>query len=112
MCSSDLARSKASGKRGGGVEKVALNEAVAAAASRPTLLLALDDALSELEKLDPRKCRIIELRFFGGMSTEETAEATGISVATVGREQRMAEAWLQRQMLMEDSRNGENSAPA
>jgi RNA polymerase sigma factor (TIGR02999 family) len=108
----DHARSKASGKRGGGVEKVALNEAVAAAASRPTLLLALDDALSELEKLDPRKCRIIELRFFGGMSTEETAEATGISVATVGREQRMAEAWLQRQMLMEDSRNGENSAPA
>ncbi len=107
----DHARAKASGKRGGGMEKVALNEAVSAAASRPARLIALDDALQELEKLDPRKCQVIELRFFGGMSIEETAEAAGISSATVGREQRMAEAWLQRQMLVHDSRQAGNPAP-
>ena len=97
----DHARAKFSGKRGGGVEKVALDEAVSAAASRPAQLIALDDALKDLEKFDPRKCQIIELRFFGGMSLEETAEVTGISSATVSREQRMAEAWLQRQMLVQ-----------
>jgi len=107
----DHARAKASGKRGGGAEKVPLDEAVSAAASRPMLLIALDDALQELEKLDPRKAQIVELRFFGGMSIEETAEATGISTATVGREQRMAEAWLQRQMIVQSSRQGGNPAP-
>jgi RNA polymerase sigma factor (sigma-70 family) len=63
-------------------------------------LIALDDALRELEKLDPRKGQIIELCFFGGMSIEETALAAGISTATVSREHRMAEAWLQRQMML------------
>ena len=96
----DHARAKGSGKRGGGVQKVALDEAVSEAASRPAQLIALDDALRELEKLDPRKGQIIELRFFGGMSIEETALAAGISSATVSREQRMAEAWLQRQMMV------------
>lgn len=96
----DHARMKASGKRGGGVEKVSLDEAVQAGVSRPAQLIALDDALSDLEKIDPRKCQIVELRFFGGMSLEEAAEATGISTSTVVREQRMAEAWLQRQMLV------------
>jgi RNA polymerase sigma factor (sigma-70 family) len=67
-------------------------------------LIALDDALRELEKLDPRKGQIIELRFFGGMSIEETALAAGISTATVSREQRMAEAWLQRQMMLPETR--------
>jgi RNA polymerase sigma factor (sigma-70 family) len=74
---------------------------VSESASRPAQLIALDDALQELEKLDPRKGHIIELRFFGGMSIEETAVAAGISTATVSREQRMAEAWLQRQMLIQ-----------
>jgi RNA polymerase sigma factor (TIGR02999 family) len=97
----DHARAKGSGKRGGGVQKVALDEAVSEAASRPAQLIALDDALRELEKLDPRKGQIIELRFFGGMSIEETAVAAGISTATVSREQRMAEAWLQRQMMVQ-----------
>jgi RNA polymerase sigma factor (TIGR02999 family) len=97
----DYARAKGSGKRGGGMQKVTLDEAVSEAASRPSQLIALDDALRELEKLDPRKGQIIELRFFGGMSIEETAEAAGISTATVSREQRMAEAWLQRQMLVQ-----------
>ena len=96
----DYARAKGSEKRGGGLRKVALDEAVSEAASRPARLIALDDSLRELEKLDPRKGQIIELRFFGGMSIEETALATGISTATVSREQRMAEARLQRQMLL------------
>ena len=95
----DHARARNSGKRGGGVQKVSLDEALSQGASRPAQLIALDDALRELEKLDPRKGKIIELRFFGGMNIEETALATGISTATVSREQRMAEAWLQRQML-------------
>ena len=97
----DHARAKGSGKRGGGMQKVALDEAVSESAARPAQLIALDDALRELEKLDPRKGQIIELRFFGGMSIEETAAAAGISTATVSREQRMAEAWLQRQMSVQ-----------
>jgi RNA polymerase sigma factor (TIGR02999 family) len=97
----DYARAKSSGKRGGGMQQVTLDEAVSEAASRPSQLIALDDALRELEKLDPRKGQIIELRFFGGLSIEETAVAAGISTATVSREQRMAEAWLQRQMLVQ-----------
>jgi len=97
----DYARAKGSGKRGGGMQKVTFDQAVSEAASRPAQLIALDDALRELEKLDPRKGQIIELRFFGGMSIEETAVAAGISTATVSREQRMAEAWLQRQMLVQ-----------
>ena len=97
----DYARAKSSGKRGGGMQKVTFDRAVAEAASRPSQLIALDDALRELEKVDPRKSQIIELRFFGGMSIEETAVAAGSSTATVSREQRMAEAWLQRQMIVQ-----------
>lgn len=90
----DHARARLSGKRGGGVERVAVNEALDAAPERPEILLDLDDALRELAEFDPRKTQVIEMRFFAGMSIEETAEALGISVATVGREQRSAEAWL------------------
>ncbi|MBN9660538.1 MAG: sigma-70 family RNA polymerase sigma factor [Acidobacteria bacterium] len=94
----DYARSKARLKRGGEAQRVDWSEAVSSSAARPALLSELDDALTELEKLDPRKGRVVELRFFGGLSVEETAEVLGISTSTVGREQRMAEAWLQRQM--------------
>ena len=59
---------------------------------------ALDDALNALAEIDPRKAKVIELRFFGGFSVEETAHALDISAATVGREQRMAEAWLHREV--------------
>jgi RNA polymerase sigma factor (sigma-70 family) len=61
-------------------------------------LVALDDALRALAAFDGRKARIIELRYFGGLSLEETAEALGVSVATVGRETRYAEAWLRREL--------------
>ena len=97
----DHARARATNKRGGGAERVGLDEAISAASERPAQLIALDDAMTELQKLDPSKCRIIELRFFGGMSLEETAEVVGVSPSTISREQRMAEAWLQRQMVLQ-----------
>ena len=75
-----------------------LDEALDFAPERSSGILALDDALQDLAKIDERKCRIVELRFFGGLSIEETAEAMAVSVATVGREQRLAEAWLHRQL--------------
>ena len=70
----------------------------ASAEDRGPELLALDSALTSLETLDPRQARIVELRFFGGLSVEETAEATGTSTATVKREWRTARAWLRREI--------------
>jgi RNA polymerase sigma-70 factor (ECF subfamily) len=61
-------------------------------------MLAMDDALTALAAVDERKCRVLELRYFGGLSVEETARALKVSVGTVGREQRLAEAWLHREM--------------
>jgi RNA polymerase sigma factor (sigma-70 family) len=85
-------------KRGGGGKKVSLDDVAIFSQQRASDLVALDDALIALAALDARKCRIIEMRFFGGLSVEETAEALGISVATVGREARMAQAWLHREL--------------
>lgn len=90
----DHARARLSGKRGGRAERVAVNEALDKSPERPEILLDLDDALRELAECDPRKAQVIEMRFFAGMSIEETAEALAIGVATVAREQRSAEAWL------------------
>jgi RNA polymerase sigma factor (TIGR02999 family) len=89
----DHARQRQWAKRGGGLLRVELGEAAAAAARTPDLL-ALDDALAGLEKLDPRKAAVVELRFFGGLSVEESAAYLGVSVETVGREWRRARAWL------------------
>src|SRR5689334_3727296 len=94
----DHARKNKSQKRGGGAAKVSLEDALGFAPERSDSMIALDDALSELAKIDPRQAKVIEMRFFGGFSVKETAQALGISVATIGREQRMAEAWLHRQM--------------
>ena len=94
----DHARRRNSAKRGSGAEKVSLDSIVSFAPNRSADIEALDDALTALAEVDPRKCKVIELRFFGGFSLEETAQALGISVATVGREQRMAEAWLHREV--------------
>lgn len=94
----DHARGRNREKRGAGMAKVQLNEALDASQERPEILVQLDDALNELAKFDERKAKVVEMRFFAGMSVEETAEALSISVATVGREQRMAEAWLGRFM--------------
>ena len=94
----DHARSHRSAKRGGGARKIPLDELEAVSDQRATELLALDDALNTLAVLDPRKSQMIELRFFGGLSIEETAEAMGISPMTITREWRLAKAWLHREM--------------
>jgi RNA polymerase sigma factor (TIGR02999 family) len=98
----DHARRQKSGKRGGGVAKASLDEALSFAPERSSEIVALNDALDSLAKVDERKCRVLELRFFGGFSVEETAQALGISVATIGREQRLAEAWLHRELNSKD----------
>ncbi len=90
----DHARKHLGHKRGGGAARVPLEDALNFAPERSSDLIELDDALAELAKFDERKCKIIELRFFGGLSTEETAQALDVSVSTVGKEQRKAEAWL------------------
>lgn len=94
----DHARAHAADKRGQGVGALPLDEAVAVPQTPPPDVIALDDALRDLAKHDERKSRIIELRYFGGLSMEEIAEVTGLSVATLRRDLRMAEAWLGRQL--------------
>jgi len=94
----DHARAHAAAKRGAGVQALPLDEAINIPANAVPNVLALDDALNDLSKHDPRKSRIIELRYFGGLSMDEIAEVTGLSVATLRRDLRMAEAWLGRQI--------------
>ncbi len=93
----DAARKHRAAKRGGG-SKTSLEESVLVSASRAPDLVAWDDALNELAKFDERKVRVIELKYFGGLTIEETAEALGISDATVSRDLRSAEAWLRRHL--------------
>jgi len=90
----DHARSSRSAKRGGGVQKLTLDEAVAGSQERNLDLVALNDSLISLAQIDPQQSRIIELRFFGGLTIEETAEVLSISPATVKRDWNMAKAWL------------------
>ena len=90
----DHARSHLYAKRGGGAQKLTLDEAIATPQERDFDLVALDDALTTLAQIDPQQSRIIELRFFGGLTIEETAEVIGISPATVKRDWNMAKAWL------------------
>jgi RNA polymerase sigma factor (TIGR02999 family) len=94
----DHARAHLSAKRGRGAQPVSLDEAAVASAERTSDLVAIDDALSELSRLDPRRGRVVELRFFGGMSVEETAEVLGISAATVMRDWTVARLWLMREL--------------
>jgi RNA polymerase sigma-70 factor, ECF subfamily len=94
----DHARRHHSAKRGAGAPGAALDEALSFAPARSKDLLALDDALDALAEIDPRKAKIMELRYFAGFSVKEAAQALKISVATVGREQRLAEAWLHREL--------------
>jgi RNA polymerase sigma factor (TIGR02999 family) len=94
----DHARAAHRAKRGGGSLEVSLSEVDNAPLPRGTDLVALDDALRGLERLAPRQSLIIELRYFGGLSLEETAEALNVSVATVRRDWSMARAWLFREL--------------
>jgi len=94
----DRARSRQAIKRGGDLHQVELNDQTAQAASQDEKLLALDEALERLAALDPRKTRIVEMRYFGGMSVEETAEVLNVSPITVKREWSKARAWLYREI--------------
>jgi len=92
----DLARAHHRTKRGSGALAVSLDEAAIVSRERAAELVALDDALTSLAEIDPRKSQVVELRFFGGMSVEEAAEALGVSPITVKRDWSTAKAWLYR----------------
>jgi RNA polymerase sigma factor (TIGR02999 family) len=95
----DYARRHRAAKRGDAVDKVTLTEAAALLRGKSNFdLLVLDEALNDLARLDPQQTRVVELRFFGGLSIEETAEALGISQATVKRDWATARAWLHREL--------------
>jgi RNA polymerase sigma factor (TIGR02999 family) len=94
----DHARSTNADKRGGGAIKTSLDGVADSRNPRTVELLALDDALDELARASPRQARIIELRYFGGLSVEEIAALVNISPATVSRDQKAAEAWLSHTM--------------
>ena len=94
----DYAKSRGRMKRGGDVHKTSLDEALAVSEDRSSDLVRIDEALTRLEEMDPRQGKVVELRFFGGLSVEETAEAMGISTATVKREWAMARSWLNREL--------------
>jgi RNA polymerase sigma factor (TIGR02999 family) len=94
----DWARSRKALKRGGVASSLELNEALAAVKEPSTDLVAVDDALQVLAAVDPRKARVIELRFFGGLSVSETAEVLKVSEETVHRDWRLAKSWLRREL--------------
>jgi RNA polymerase sigma factor (TIGR02999 family) len=94
----DHARSRSFLKRGGGAIRVSLTKAMGLAADRSEDIVDLDDALEALAAVDQRKSRVVEMRFFGGLSVAETAEALGVSVETVMRDWRLAKVWLLREL--------------
>ena len=94
----DHARSHASAKRGGGARKLELDDALVVSQQKASEVIALDDALKQLALLDPQQSRIVELRFFGGLTVEEAAEVLHISPATIKREWSTAKAWLYHEL--------------
>ncbi len=94
----DYARNRNYAKRGGGAVRISLVDSLMPVVGITEDLIALDEALSSLEEIDPRKCRIVELKFFGGMSVEEIAELMKTSPRTVKRDWSLARAWLHRQL--------------
>jgi len=94
----DYARNRGYAKRGGSALQVSLDEELIVSEERSAEVVALDDALQSLARLDERKSRLVELRFFGGLSIEETAEVLGVSPGTVMRDWTLAKAWLRREM--------------
>lgn len=95
----DHARKHTADKRGGEFEKLPIEEEILVVSDEKSVeLLALDEALENLAKIDPQKSKIVELRYFGGLSVEETAEVMGVSAVTIKRQWRMAKAWLYGQV--------------
>jgi RNA polymerase sigma factor (TIGR02999 family) len=92
------ARQRLAGKRGGGYAHVTLNEELVPGVVRAGQVIELDEALDKLKALNERQSKIVELRFFGGLSEEEVAEAVGVSIPTVKRDWRFAKAWLTREL--------------
>ncbi|HYM22988.1 MAG TPA: sigma-70 family RNA polymerase sigma factor [Vicinamibacterales bacterium] len=101
----DLARARAADKRGGGAVRVTLDEAALPGVAPHADVIRLDDALQALAALDERKSRVVELRFFGGLTTDETAAALQVSTKTVLRDWEFARAWLQRELTRGDGRD-------
>jgi RNA polymerase sigma factor (TIGR02999 family) len=94
----DFARARNNQKRGGNLQRISFDDALVIAEDQDADLVALDDALSRLAAVDGRKSRVVELRFFGGLSVEETAEVLNVSADTVLRDWRLAKLWLLREM--------------
>ena len=101
----DHARSRGYQKRGGGAQPVPLDEAMAVTSEMTIEVLAVDRALDAFAQIDARKSQVVELRFFGGLSVEETAEVLGISVETVKRDWRFAKLWLARELAGQTHRD-------
>lgn len=99
----DYARARKADKRGAGAEKLSLDEAIALPGGQDLDLVALDDALEGLAKIDPRQSRLVELRFFAGLTIEETAEVMQMSLATAKRDWVSAKAWLSREVRRQSS---------
>jgi RNA polymerase sigma factor (TIGR02999 family) len=92
------ARGRKAAKRGGGIQQITLKDELAVSSQRDVNLLALDDALTKLEAIDPEKSRLVELRFFSGLTVPETAEVMAVSPRTVDRQWQTAKAWLYREI--------------
>lgn len=107
----DHAVRRSAAKRGGGQQALALDESSGATETPLDDLIALGDALARLEQLDPRQARVVECRFFGGLSLDETAEALAISPATVSRDWSFARAWLHRELAAGNADATGHSAP-
>jgi RNA polymerase sigma-70 factor, ECF subfamily len=101
----DYSRRHEAAKRGGNVNKIYLEEASIFSKSRPADIVAVDDALVKLAEFDPQQAHLVELRFFGGLNIEETAEVIGVSPATVKRNWAVAKAWLARELRKGQDRN-------
>ena len=99
----DHARTRLAGKRGGDVVRVPIEDALANIEDRPAATIALDDALSALEKLHPDKARLVELRFFAGLTAEESARFLNLPVDTVRHRLRVAQAWLRREVARKEA---------
>ncbi|HSE38710.1 MAG TPA: sigma-70 family RNA polymerase sigma factor [Blastocatellia bacterium] len=99
----DFARERRASRRGGSAQQVSFEEAVLVSADRGAEVIALDEALNTLAKFDARKSQIVEMRFFGGLGVEETAEVLKLSPRTVKREWNLARAWLYRELNPESS---------
>jgi RNA polymerase sigma factor (TIGR02999 family) len=102
----DAARARGSKKRGGSVQRLKLDDDLAVTPQRSHELVALDEALTALAEFDARKARVVELRFFGGLSVEETAAVVKVSPQSVLRDWKLAKAWLMRELRRETSGTG------